>query len=49
MRLSWLDGTIDDEDEDDGDLRIQSSMHVQPAQLDSIDLAEEAPILNTSS
>ncbi len=37
-----MTGWDDDEDEYDEDSRLQSSTHVYPAQLDSIDLAKEA-------
>ena len=36
-----MTGWDDDEDEDDEDLRHQSSMHVQPARQDIIDLSKE--------
>jgi hypothetical protein len=37
-----MTGWDDDEDEDNEDLRLHSSTHVQPAQPDSNDFAEEA-------
>jgi len=42
-----MTGWDDEGDEDGEDLRLQSSMHVQPAQTDSIDFAEEATHVKT--